>query len=175
LKSDELYQALIRNWLDKAGYAARPYQQLERSFADAGRPDLADFAFESMKDHERNQGRLSLLGRIRSWIFSLSVRYGREPSRAFIASLLVVVFGYFVFRQPNRVEPRRSEDKDKIYDPFWYSLVLFLPLSTLPDSDTWVPKETDSARRFYARVHALLGWILIPVGLAAISGLIPGK
>src|SRR6266851_278102 len=57
--TDDFYKTLLKKWPDNAGYSARPYQQLERAFADAGRPDLADLAYESMKDKERTNGHLS--------------------------------------------------------------------------------------------------------------------
>ena len=173
--TDDLYKTLLKLWPDNAGYSARPYQQLQQAFADAGRPDLADLAYESMKDKERASGHLSLVQKCVSWVLSLLVRYGREPIRALYASIGFIVLGWIIFRQRRFVDPKVPEDQEKVFDPFWYSLDLFLPLSTLPDADTWVPKQDDQFRCIYARVHSLLGWILIPIGLAAITGLLSGK
>jgi hypothetical protein len=75
-----------------------------------------------------------------------------------------------------RVEPTRwTPECHLTFDPFWYSLDLFLPLSTLPDAEIWAPKEGDRFRSIYSRVHSVLGWILIPIGLAVITGVISGK
>jgi hypothetical protein len=173
--TDDLYKTLLKQWPDNAGYSARPYQQLETAFAAAGRSDLADLAYESMKDKERTSGHLSLVQEFGSAMLSLLVRYGREPIRALYASIGFIVLGWFIFRQRKSVDPKKPEDKDKKFNPFWYSLDLFLPLSTLPDADIWAPKQDDRFRNIYARVHSLLGWILIPIGLAAITGLLVVK
>ena len=173
--TDDLYKTLLKQWPDNAGYSARPYQQLETAFAAAGRSDLADLAYESMKDKERISGHLSLAQKCGSWVLSLLVRYGREPVRALYASIGFIVLGWLIFRQRKFVDPKKPEDKDKKFNPFWYSLDLFLPLSTLPDADIWAPKQDDRFRSIYARIHSLLGWILIPIGLAAITGLLVVK
>lgn len=86
-----------------------------------------------------------------------------------------MIFGWLVFRRRQDVEPRKQEDESRLYDPLWYSLDLFLPLTTLQAADVWMPIQSSRFRRYYARVHSILGWILIPIGLAAISGLVSGK
>ena len=60
----------------------------------------------------------------------------------------------------------------RVYNRFWYSLGLFLPFVNLQTAELWKPKRKHMWLRNYVRVHTLLGWILIPIFLAAISGLI---
>jgi hypothetical protein len=166
---------LITTWPENAGYSARPYEQLEKAFAEAGRSDLADLAFESMKDKERESGHLTPVQHVVSWVLSWLIRYGREPYRALYISVGIIVLGWIIFCDRKFVDPKDPKDKDKAFSPFWYSLDLFLPLPALPDSGIWIPKQTDWSRGFYARCQSIAGWILIPIGLAAITGLIPGK
>jgi hypothetical protein len=173
--TDDFYKNMLKMWPDNAGYSARPYQQMEKAFAEAGRPDLADLAYESMKDKERTNGHLTVFQGFGSWVLSLLIRYGREPSRALYASVAFIVLGWIIFRHRRYVDPKDPKNADKTFRPFWYSLDLFLPLSTLPDAEIWEPKEDDWARSFYARFHSVLGWVLIPIGLAAITGLLSGK
>jgi hypothetical protein len=173
--TDDFYKEMVKKWPDNAGYSARPYQQLEKAFAEAGRPDLADLAYESMKDKERTSGRLSVFQEFGSWALSLLIRYGREPSRALYASVVFILLGWIIFRHRRFVDPKDPKDEGRRFDPFWFSLDLFLPLSTLPDADIWAPKEEYRFRSIYARVHSVLGWVLIPIGLAAITGLLSGK
>jgi hypothetical protein len=52
---------------------------------------------------------------------------------------------------------------------------LFLPLANVPDGDVWEPKDDKLGLQIYARIHSLLGWILVPIGLAAVSGLISAR
>ncbi len=173
--TDDFYKTMLKMWPDNAGYSARPYQQMEKAFAEAGRPDLADLAYESMKDKERTNGHLSVFQKIGSSLLSLLIRYGREPSRALYASVVFILLGWFIFRHRRFVDPKDPNDKEKTFDPFWFSLDLFLPLSTLPDAEIWVPKQDDQFRCIYARVHSVLGWVLIPIGFGAITGLLSGK
>jgi len=58
------------------------------------------------------------------------------------------------------------------YSPFWFSLDLFLPLIGLWDREVWVPKKERPKVWAYMRLHRILGWILVPVALAAFSGII---
>jgi hypothetical protein len=58
------------------------------------------------------------------------------------------------------------------YSAFWYSLDLFVPIARLQAADRWVPKQQRYLAWIYLRLHVLLGWVLVPLGLAAVSGLI---
>jgi hypothetical protein len=128
-----------------------------------------------MKDRERASKRLSSLGWLKSSVLSFLVRYGREPYRAFYFALVIVVIGWSIFRNPKNMTPKQPQYATKPYSPFWYSLVLFLPLANVPDSDVWEPKDDQLGLQIYGRIHSLLGWILVPIGLAAVSGLISAK
>ena len=69
-------------------------------------------------------------------------------------------------------EVKAGEDPLHGYSRLWYSLGLFLPFVDLKSDKVWKPNENERFLRHYMRVHILLGWILIPILLAAISGLI---
>lgn len=58
------------------------------------------------------------------------------------------------------------------YNPLWYSIALFLPIVDLEDVKIWAPNPRCKWRRHYMRVHIILGYLLIPIGLAAWTGLI---
>jgi hypothetical protein len=60
----------------------------------------------------------------------------------------------------------------EIYSPFWFSLGLFLPFVNLYAAEIWRPKNEYWWGRNYMRIHILFGWILVPLGLAALTGLI---
>lgn len=165
---------LLDNWVDRSTFSPQVYQQLQTAFQNVGLTDLSNNAFERMKIRERTGGHLSPLGKLWNFLQWLLVGYGREPQRALAWSIAVVAFGCFVFRS-KYMTVRKAEDGTMTYNAFWYSLGLFLPLETLLASDVWVPKQDDRFRRNYARIHTILGWILIPFGLAAITGLLPGK
>jgi hypothetical protein len=109
------------------------------------------------------------------WCWSLFldwfVGYGRSPERALLWSISIVLVGMVVFR-PDRMEPRTTNLKADVYSPFWYSVDLFLPLIKLQDSDMWKPRDKLWFVRFWSRLHTILGWALIPIALAAWTGML---
>jgi hypothetical protein len=70
------------------------------------------------------------------------------------------------------MEPQKPEDTPRVYNRFWYSLDLFLPFLDLQADDVWKPKANERFLRHYVRLHVMLGWIPIPIVLAALTGLI---
>jgi len=168
------WESLLDNWVDRSAYSPDAYQQLEQAFRRAGRSDLADKTFERMKQRERERGHLSWLGKVWNYILCGVIGYGREPHRALYWGIPIVIIGCFIFR-PKHMRVRRVEDEGSVYNAFWYSLELFLPVVTLLAAEIWIPKQDDWLRRNWARIHSLLGWILVPFALAAITGLVSTK
>jgi hypothetical protein len=70
------------------------------------------------------------------------------------------------------MEPQKPEDAERVYNRIWYSLDLFLPFVDLQADDVWKPKTNERFLRHYVRLHVMLGWILVPLVLAALTGLI---
>ena len=101
----------------------------------------------------------------------LLVGYGRKPWRAGIPCAVLVALGCVLF-SPKKMEPQQPEDTPRVYNRFWYSLGLFLPFVDLQSNKVWKPKADQTFLRNYMRVHILLGWILVPLVLAAVTGLI---
>ena len=58
------------------------------------------------------------------------------------------------------------------YSKFWYSLGIFLPVIELPLTKLWLPSRNHKWVWWYMHIHALLGWLLISIGLAALTGII---
>jgi hypothetical protein len=154
----------------EAKYDASAYNTLEAFFRRQGYSNRADEVF---LDHKRRV-RGEFLGGIKwAWSAFLDyfVRYGRKPQLAFVWSLIVVILGCFVFRRQG-MEPRNPGSKSSHYHSLWYSLDVFVPVIKLQAADDWVPKQDRRLARQYIYVHRLLGWILVPIGLAAVTGLI---
>jgi hypothetical protein len=165
----------LSEWVDHASFVSAPYQQLEDTLKREGRVDQANEVFERREKKAWSLGGLSLQGKIKNFLLHWLIGYGREPQWAFYWSVPVILFGWFVFRSRDFVQAKEEKNDRRPYDPFWYSIDLFLPLSTLQAADVWIPKQDSRFRRYYARVHSILGWILIPIGLAAVTGIISGK
>jgi hypothetical protein len=118
----------------------------------------------------------------------LLVGYGRRPWQAGIPCAVFVALGYVLFspkkmelQEPEdaprgysgkKMELQEPEDAPRGYSRFWYSLGLFLPFVDLQAAKVWKPKADQTFLRNYVRAHIILGWILIPLVLAALTGLI---
>ncbi len=58
------------------------------------------------------------------------------------------------------------------YTAWWYSLDLFVPAVNLECEKHWKPKDPHWFLWLWLRFHRIAGWIIIPIGLAAITGII---
>jgi uncharacterized protein YjbI with pentapeptide repeats len=159
--------------VSKATYSADVYSRLEEFFLRQGYRADADEAFTAGKVREREEYFCSgdWFGWLRSWMLDLLVGYGRQPWRAGIPCAVLVAVGCVLF-SPKKMEPQNPEDTPRVYNRFWYSLGLFLPFVDLQSNKVWKPKADQTFLRNYMRVHILLGWILVPLVLAAVTGLI---
>lgn len=155
---------------ERSPYTADVYRKLEHFFLTQGYRDDADKVFVAGKRRERREY-LSRFERLASWLLDQVVRYGRQPSRAGIFCVFFVAFGAALF-SPKRMELQQVQTMPRIFNRFWYSLGLFLPIVNLESDKVWKPKADQTFLRNYMRVHILLGWILVPLVLAALTGLI---
>jgi hypothetical protein len=166
------HKALLK-LADQSAYTADVYRNLEEFFLRQGYRSDADQAFIAGKRREREEyfrsGQWSRwLG---SWMLNLLVGYGRRPWQAGIPCAVLVALGCVLF-SPKKMEPQKPEDTQRVYSRFWYSLGLFLPFVDLQADKVWKPKADQTFLRNYMRVHIILGWILVPLVLAALTGLI---
>ncbi len=182
---------LLLRLAEQADYSADVYGALEQFFTRQGYGGDANKAFIADKRRQR-AGYLhtpvwsgNLLARVGSlltclegllaWLGSVLldglVGYGRRPWLAMIPCAFFVGFGCVLF-SPEKMELQKPDDAPRVYSCFWYSLGLFLPFVDLQADKVWKPKQNQTFLRNYMRVHILLGWILIPLVLAALTGLI---
>ena len=169
-ETDETTWASMKRLLRQAPFRAELYAQIEEYFRNRGQPDLADAVYVEGRSQERVRQLVGASAAV-NWLLEVLVGYGRRPYLALIWSVLFVVLGMRVFPKTAMVcvEPSGHEPK---YNSFWFSLDVFLPLTHLRAAEVWAPRPTHSWRWTYLRIHHLLGWILIPLGLAALSGLV---
>jgi hypothetical protein len=139
----------------------------------------------------RWQEALRELPRVAANLFQRYVfRYGVRPLRLFGLSIGFVLLGTVVFSRPAAVEytpgaaanARASHELRSgplsLWEALGVSLRLFIPIVELPAGSQWAP----SARRYlpccqityesYASAHRLAGAVLVPLGIAALSGLL---
>ncbi len=177
LQSVAVGEALLR-LINNSPFSARSYSQLEDFHKTHGDPKRANDVFYAMKAKERKL--LPTRGQIFSYILYQLVRYGREPARALIPSLFVIAFGtLFFWRSKEQMVRRRPGDPGREYneswrnlDPFWYSLDVFAPVIDLEAATVWMPSPGWKLGWYYLRAQRMLGWILVPIIVAALTGII---
>ena len=165
----ESHKALLK-LANQSSYTADVYSNLEEFFLRQGCRADADKTFIAGKRRERKEN-LHGLGWLGSWLLDWLVGYGRRPWQAGIPCAVLVALGCVLF-SPTKMEPQKPEDVARVYSRFWYSLGLFLPFVDLQADKVWKPKADQTFLRNYMRVHIMLGWILVPLVLAALTGLI---
>jgi hypothetical protein len=108
-----------------------------------------------------------------NWLHYISTGYSQHFELALLWSTGFIVIGYFVFRKKEWMEYTGKDDVWPLrYHPWWYSIALFLPIVSLQDKERWTPRADRRKSRIYMRLHIILGYLLIPIGLAAVTGLI---
>jgi hypothetical protein len=67
-------------------------------------------------------------------------------------------------------KPADAEHYKGTYKPFWYTLDSFLPIIRLGEAEVWTPTQRWRIRWRY--VHTIVGNLFVPIGLAALTGII---
>ena len=150
------------------------YTNLESNFRKEGRAKEADAIYLEQKRRERRQFLSGF-----AWFWSLAldwlVGYGRHLEWVLPWSAVLVLIGALVFRRERDMETQKPDDIERyknMYNPIWYSLDLFLPIIDLGEANVWTPRRDRRAARIYRRLHIILGHLLVPIGLAAWTGII---
>lgn len=196
-ENKDAWRELLR-LVNRSNYNAQTYTTLENYFLQQGQPERADDVYVAYKRRERLD---ALSWHSAAWWWNLFldgfVLYGRSPARALIWSFLFILVGVFVFRKPEwmvssskqeiigptvgtrgtlsrklSMRRARSSVHEIPYNPLWYSLDLFLPFIDLGFDDKWLPKPERKWALAYSKIHMLAGWVLIPIGLLTITGII---
>ena len=161
---------LIERTAHGTAYSADIFAHLEDYYRQLGYPRQANTFFRAQKKREREE---VLSGPAWAWSFFLEqfVGYGRSPERAIFWSVAIIGFGCVMFR-PRRMEPQSADYVGRKYSPFWYSVDVYLPIIKLHDAEIWKPKEECVLTHVWRRIHTVLGWALIPIALAAWTGML---
>jgi hypothetical protein len=170
-------------FLKRARSSESGYTTYEHMLRDRGEFTEADAIYSGLHEKLRSETWLtsqgSLMHRLSAVAFiildlaqALFLGYGRFPLPPIIWSAVFIIAGTLLFRRVRMEQIRKDETNSTSYSEFWYSLELFLPVVDLGMAKSWRPEESRKSICTYARIHQLAGWILIPVFLAAVTGVI---
>lgn len=175
----------------------QPYVQLERTFHNAGEEYRADAVYYQRRRLEGRQKRgLSKLGDLTLWGL---VGYGVRMRRLLYWIASILVLSTLVFQAEGAVQaasetgPTLSEScrnaepcQLSLSEAFWTGLDAFLPPPiNLPAGDRWEPSPNHSiiidignvefstiSFASFASLLQLAGWVIVPVGLAGLTGIL---
>lgn len=166
---------------NRAEYNPEFYTNLETLFRSHGYAGQADKVFIEKQRHDRREICKDFFRNCerRSWAWSLFqdllAGYGRSLENLLYWSIGFVFIGWVVFGREAGMKTKKAEDKAQYagkYKGLWYSLDLFLPVIDLGDAELWTPRDDRRWALLYKRVHAIVGHLFIPIGLAALTGII---
>jgi hypothetical protein len=160
----------LLNLIGRSEYSVDVYARLEAFWSGSGHQDWANKTYIAQKRRERRE-RLDGPRWFGSLFLDVFVGYGRRPWLALIWSAGFVMLGWFAFRQEQNMVLQKKEDCSRRYNAIWYSIDVFAPVIDLGAAKTWMPNP-DYRFAWYENVLRILGWILIPIGLAAWTGII---
>jgi hypothetical protein len=170
-------------------YSTAPYLQLEQNLNASGHAGRANRAYIHMRNRQRghrfyqpvNQ-LAALISWLADWFLYIATAYGRWPWLTGIWAGLFVGLGMWVFH-PDCMQPQSESGaknnsanvvKENGYSRFWYSLDVLAPAIELGVDKSYEPKPDPQFHwvRTYAYFHRIAGWILVPLVVAAIGGII---
>ena len=157
--------------MEQADYDPGIYNQFDSFLRAQGDYDDADNIFVHSQSRNRDE-RLNhdWVANLRSWLWFAFTGYGRLVWLSLIWSSAVVLFGTFVFWKRSNMALREEKLQNLDYNPFWFSLDVFAPIIDLEAARIWQPRPEKHWLWNYLRIQRILGWILVPLALVAITG-----
>lgn len=162
----------IKQFIDSSPFNTQAYIQVEAFFKRLGRENWANDIFMGMHDRElAEKYPWHSLRRWLKWFFwGVLAGYGRAPFRVFFAGLSVILLGALLYN-PEHLKTRQKATEGKFYKAviirFFLSMDRFLPVD-LGLAKYWNHKDRPFLIWFFFNLELILGWILLPIGLASI-------
>jgi len=164
-------------------YDRQPFTQLEETFRRAGKDKLADDVYYERKCREFTEN--ITIRKPGAWLLDrflwLLTGYGVRLYRLLVAIVPILIIGTLIFHFEGAVTPElpsmmSSQVTLPWSDAFWVSLNTFLPIK-IPSGADWKPSSQiipvlGIKFTTFATLLDLAGWILVPVGVAGITGLL---
>lgn len=181
------YGELLQHVLEEGD---EPFLYLEKVVRGMGNGADADEVYRLMR--RRNGRRLKERSRLR-WLadvaYGVFTGYGLRSDLLAYFSVAVLALGTFVFQLPGAVVPgdppagvAAAPSTVSVWQAVGVSINQFLPLD-IPSGAAWAPSDArivirsrpTIAFRTYATFHTLCGYLLVPLFLAVVSGLLQRK
>jgi hypothetical protein len=189
--------------LSYAPFSSQPYIQLAGLLKSTGHEAEAIHILIEKERDNRKYGSLGLFSRCINYFLEFSIGYGYRSHRSLIISVIIILFGGYIFGEGfqqnlisstdqggNKRNPQH-QNTSATFNPWGYSLDVFLPVIDLQESRQWSPKTTPGQKialcifktsfclkgdgellRYYFWSHIILGWLFTSLWVAGFTGLI---
>jgi uncharacterized protein YjbI with pentapeptide repeats len=178
------WKHLLRNAAGKPRlrpFDRQPYTGLEKALRSEGHDRDADQVYLERRHVERKlkwkEAKHLWAGDFLYWLLG---RYGIRPYQLFAIALSFIFFGAFVYRMPSSVKVSTDVDGKKVWtvasqisvaDAVRLSLRKVFPVE-LPLVTQYEPWEKNRVSSDYSGLLRAVGWLILPIGIAAITGLL---
>jgi uncharacterized protein YjbI with pentapeptide repeats len=175
-------------------YERRFYNQLEKYYRAAGEDELADQVYLKRRDRERalKWERGERWEWFKDWLYRFFANCGVNAYQLIVAAVAIVLLCSWVLARPQavRYKPPAAADTTTtaaagsapaVVQPPWtwwdslrMSVRLFLPVD-VPLATAWEPSDARWIGIRYsdlATLVKLMGWLFVPLGIAAFTGLL---
>lgn len=162
-------------WIGLQGvdrFRPQSYEQLAKVFRSMGREVDARMVLIAKQEARRKKADLNRRTRTWLWFLGKSIRYGYEPWRVMGFMMGMIVIGWAVF---SFAEMTPTGKVTPHYNPFIYSLEVFVPLVDLHQERYFLPHGSAPGAAWclwYFWFHIILGWVSSTLLVAALTGLI---
>jgi hypothetical protein len=167
---------------DPTLFSRNPYLQLEEYYRSIGRDAQArDIYCKGRLAYRENAG--NEYGSVEwfwgtnviDWLWKELTRYGIQVRRLLLIAISMVILGTLFFLSDNTLKLASDSANSTSWEQGWlyraaYSLDLFLPLVNLHIDEKWTPNGP--LLQAYSVFHAMVGWLIVPLLIAALAGII---
>jgi hypothetical protein len=161
-------------------FSRDPYLQLEEFYRRTGNETKARNIYRLGREELRKNAmdrkssiQWSWTRNIADWLWKWVTGYGVAISRLLFIVAVFILVGTLIFSPNEALDPVRQfandGSREESPSPFLYSLDLFLPLVNLHVDNKWSPSSLPL--QVYAGFHLLIGWLVVPLLLAALAGI----
>jgi hypothetical protein len=188
LTYERIYIYLPDLFVRLSPFDRQPYVQLEHSLRKIGQDERGNEVYLERRRVERKnkvQSRTIHVW-IFDWLYKLVANYGVRPYRLVAYSLVIILFGGFLFSQPDALVQKEKQVQEIRGDAVPHlglevSIHYFLPMDS-PIASDWIPAQNAIPMQmpvvvlirpdWYATFLRVAGTILVGLGLAAVTGLL---
>jgi hypothetical protein len=160
-------------------FLPQPYTQLAAVLTALGHSADATGVLIARERIRRSRGGLSWLARQRSRLSDLTISFGYRPWKALSWMIIPWIAGAVIFKLAwthHAMQPTESANGSLRFCSPLYSLDTLLPIADLGQKTHWLPNPSFGIPGYlawlYRPVHILLGWTLMTLFVAGLTGVV---